>query len=251
MDLLLIEDEPPAMERLVAGVHAWDPAARVVGQLGSVADTLSFLQAHAPPDLMLMDLQLSDGLSLEILRRAQVTCPVIAVTAYDEYVLEALALSCIDYLLKPIRQERLVQALDKYRKLERHFAGDLVQLLGLLGRGRPAHRERVLARKGLDYVSLPLSEIAYFVSEHKLVFARHRSGARYLVDKPLQDLEAQLDAARFQRLNRKYLAHVEAIRGFRAAEKGKLQVTLEPAPAEPVLVSQERAAVFRDWLERR
>jgi DNA-binding LytR/AlgR family response regulator len=251
MDLLLIEDEPPAMERLVAGVHAWDPAARVVGQLGSVADVLRFLDEHPLPVLMLMDLQLSDGLSLEVLRRAQVTCPVIVVTAYDEYVLEALALSCIDYLLKPIRPERLAQALDKYRTLQRHFAGDVAELLRLLGRERPAQRERVLARKGLDYVSLPLSEIAYFVSEHKLVFARHRSGARYLVEKPLAELEAQLDGARFQRLNRQYLAHVEAIRGFRPAEKGRLQIALEPAPAEPVLVSQERAGSFRDWLERR
>lgn len=221
-----------------------------MGRLGSVAESLRFLRSQPSPDLILMDLQLADGLALEVLRALPLSCPVIVVTAYDEYVLEALALNCIDYLLKPIRQERLAQALDKYARLRRHFAGDLAGLLRDLTRpARP--RQRVLARKGPDFVALPAAELAYFFTEHKLVFARDRRGVQFLVDKPLADLEAELDPLRFYRLNRKYLAHVAAVRSFRPAEKGKLTVSLEPAPAEAVVVSQERAAGFRAWLEQR
>jgi DNA-binding LytR/AlgR family response regulator len=194
-----------------------------------------------------MDIQLSDGRSLGILRAVEVACPVIVITAYDQHVLEALSLNCIDYLLKPVRQERLAQALDKYLRLRSHFAGDLAGLVrDVDGRGRG--RDRILARKGLDFVPVPVADVAYFFTEHKLVFLRDRKGTQYLVDKPLADLEAELDAARFFRLNRKYLARVDAVRRFRPGDKGRLVVALEPEPAEPVVVSQERAAAFRQWL---
>ncbi len=251
MDVLLVEDEPPALARLEEGLRACAPEARVVGRLGSVRETVAWLRAHPGPDLVLMDLQLSDGLSLEVFRQVELQAPVIVVTAYDQHVLEALALNCIDYLLKPVRQERLAAAIGKYRQLERHFAGDLRGLLRDLDRPRGARRERLLARRGLDFVPVQADDVAWFSTEHKLVFLRHRAGAQYLVDQPLAELEAQLDPARFFRLNRKYLAHAAAICSFRPADKGRLAVTLEPAPAEPVLVSQERAAAFREWMERR
>jgi DNA-binding LytR/AlgR family response regulator len=252
MDLLLIEDEPLALERLQEGVHAYDPTVRIVATLGGVAESIDWLRRHRPPDLVLMDVQLSDGLSLEILRAVPLACPVVMVTAYDEYVLEALAHSCIDYLLKPVRQERLVQALDKYVRLRRHFAGDLAGLLRTLGgEPGPRPRSRILVRKGLDFLSIPLEEVAFFLTEHKLVFLCDRRGTRYLVDRPLAELEKDLDPARFFRLNRKYLAHVEAIVRFRPGEKGRIDVTLAPAPREPVAVSQERASAFRSWIAGR
>lgn len=246
MDLLLIEDEPLALERLAEGVRAWDARVRIVGQLGSVAGSLEWLRSHRAPDLALVDVQLSDGLSLELLRAPELRCPVIMVTAYDEYVLQALEESCIDYLLKPVRQERLARALDKYLRLRGHFAGGTAQ-----PGGPPRPRGRVLVRKGVEFASLPLASVAYFFTQNKLVFVRERSGGQHLVDRPLAELEAELDPAVFCRLNRKYLAHVEAIRRFRPQEGGRLLVTLDPPPAEPVTVSQERAAAFREWMERR
>jgi len=251
VELLLIEDEPLAMERLAEGVRVWDPGARIVGQLASVAESLRWLRTHRAPDLALVDVQLADGLSLELLRAPELACPVIMVTAYDEYVLEALHESCIDYLLKPVRQERLARALDKYLRLRGHFAGDRVLLTRALEGDARRPRSRVLVRKGADFVSVPIAAIAYFFSEHKLVFVREKGGAQHLVDRPLAELEAELDPEAFFRLNRKCLAHVEAIRRFRPHEGGKLLVTLEPAPAEPVTVSQERATRFRDWIGRR
>ena len=248
MEVLLIEDEPLALERLVLGIHAYDPGIRVAGALTSVADSLRWLKEHKHPDLVLMDVQLSDGLSLEVLRGVSIRCPVVMVTAFDEYVLEALAHNCIDYLLKPVRQERLAQALDKYLRLRSHFSGDLPAMLRDLRDPAPS-RGRLLVRKGLDLVPLSLGDVAYFFTEHKLVFVRDRRGAQYLADRSLTDLEADLSPATFFRLNRKYLAHVEAIQRARPADKGKLAVVLEPAPAEAVVVSQERAAAFKAWLQ--
>lgn len=246
-DVVLVEDEPPAREKLAAGVRAWDPLCRIVAELGRVDETVRWLRDHPMPDLMLMDIQLADGPSLEVLRAVDVTCPVIVVTAYDEHVMEALALNCIDYLLKPVRQERLERALDKYVRLREHFRGDLGGLLRDLARP-PAVRDRVLARKGADFVAVPVGEIAYFFTEYKLVFLRDRQGTQYLVDRTLEKLEAELDPARFFRVNRKYLAQASAVRRFRPLEKGRLAVALSPEPAEPVVVSQERAAPFRKWM---
>jgi two-component system, LytTR family, response regulator len=248
MDLLLIEDEPLALARLEEGVREYDPAVRIVATLGSVAESIDWLRRHRHPDLVLMDVQLSDGLSLEVLRAVPLACPVVMVTAYDEYVLEALAHSCIDYLLKPVRQERLAQALDKYVRLRSHFAGDLPRLLRTLVGPGPRPSDRILVRKGLDFVSIPMEDVAFFFAEHKLVFLCDRRGTRYLVDRPLADLEKNLDPARFFRLNRRYLAHVEAILRFRPGKKGRIEVTLAPAPREPVAVSQERALAFRAWI---
>jgi DNA-binding LytR/AlgR family response regulator len=251
MDLLLIEDEPLAMERLAEGVRAWDPAVRIVARLGSVAASLGWLRTHRTPDLALVDVQLSDGLSLELLRAPELRCPVIMVTAYDEYVLEALQDSCIDYLLKPVKQERLARALDKYLRLRGHFAGESASAARPPAPGAARPHARVLVRKGAEFLSLPLSSVAYFFTEDKLVFVRERGGSQHLVDRPLAELEAELDPGVFFRLNRRYLAHVEAIRRFRPQESGKLLVSLEPASAGPVTVSEERAGRFRDWMGRR
>jgi two-component system LytT family response regulator len=249
VEVLLLEDEGPALALLAEGVRAWDPAVRIAGGLGSVAEAVAFLRSHRAPDLILMDVQLSDGLSLDVLRQVELSCPVVVVTAHDSYVLEALALNCIDYLLKPVRQERLAQALDKYLRLRQHFAGDLAGLLRSLG-PRSGHPDRVLVRKGLDFLPLPVAEIAYFFAEYKLVFVRDRAAVQYLVDRALAELESELDPRRFFRLNRKYLAHVDAVKRFRPGDKGRLVVTLQPEPAEAVIVSQERAAAFRAWLGR-
>jgi DNA-binding LytR/AlgR family response regulator len=251
MNVLLIEDEPLALERLAEGVKAWDPEIQIVGALASVAASIEWLRTHRHPDLVLMDVQLSDGLSLEILREVDLDCPVVMVTAYDEYVLEALAHSCIDYLLKPVRQERLARTLGKYARLRRHFGGDVEELRRRLGEPGMRPSPRIVGRKGLDFVSIRVDDVAYFFTEHKLVFLVDRKGVRYLVDRPLAALEDELGPRGFFRLNRKYLAHVEAIPRFRPGEKGRIVVALEPAPAEPVTVSQERAAAFRSWIERR
>ncbi len=246
MRILVVEDERPARELLVSAIRDAVADAEIVAELTGVAETIAWLEQHPPPDLMFFDIQLSDGQSFEILRRTRVTAPVIFATAYDEFLLEAFASNGIDYLLKPVRPERVAAAIDKYRRLKGHFAADHAGLLAALT--RPAARDRILVRKGIDFISVRTSDIAYIFTADKLVFLVTRSGARYLLDRPIAEIEAELDKARFCRVNRAWLVHIDAVVRCRPYGKGKLLVELTPPSAEEVIVSQERAAAVREWL---
>lgn len=268
MRIILIEDEKPALARLERAIRQFDPAIEIIASFGSVSATVAWLAHHPQPDLMVCDIQLSDGLSLQIFQQVALSCPVIFCTAYDEYVMEALACSGIDYLLKPIDQERLHQALTKYLRLRSHFAGRIDSLTEALlapapgvhaGAGQgvaPAalpgigrYRERVLVKKGIDFLSVPVGEIAYFTTEHKLVVLVARSGSQYVVDKPLGELADELDPRVFFRVNRQFLVHYPAVRRFRPHSKGRIALTLDP-PVSGVVVSQENARRFREWMDR-
>lgn len=244
MRVLLIEDETPARAWLEQAVRRVEPTAEVVGALGSVAETLAWLARHPPPDLVLADIQLGDGLSLEIFDRAPPGCPVIFCTAYDEYAIAAMQRDAIDYLLKPVREADLARALAKHRRLEAHFAERVQRVARQLAGGR----RRLLVRRRDGFAALGLDEVAYFVVDDKLVDVVTHDARRFGVDRTLGVLEAELDGAEFFRVNRQYLVHAAAVIGFRPFVKGKLLVDLAPVPAAEVVVSQENAARFRAWL---
>jgi len=247
MRIVIVEDERPALAKLRAAIREAAPDAQIVAELSGVADTLQWLADHPAPDLMFLDIQLSDGLSFDILRRWPGGCPVIFATAYDEYLLEAFESNGIDYLLKPIRQERLAAAIDKYRRLRSHFADAQAALLASLAAGQTPRR-RVLVRKGLDFVPVKTEEIAYVFTHDKLVFLVTAAGIRFVLDRTLAELESQLDPARFFRANRAWLVHIDAVSRCRPWGKGKLLLNLRPAVDSEVVVSQERATAFRAWL---
>ncbi len=247
MRIVIVEDERPAREKLAAAIREAAPEATIVAGLTGVADTIEWLETNAPPDLLFLDIQLSDGRSFEILRRTQVTCPVVFATAYDEFLLEAFASNGIDYLLKPVRRERVGAAIEKYRRLRGHFTADHAPLLESLSR-TPAARERLLVRKGIDFISIRTADIAYIFTAGKLVFLVAKSGLRYVLDRPLADLEAELNEVQFFRVNRAYLVHIDAVVRCRAYGKGRLLLELKPVAGEEVIVSQERASAMRDWL---
>ena len=248
MRVVIVEDEPPAREKLAAAIRAAVAEARIEAELAGVEETVQWLAGNPPPDLLFLDIQLSDGQSFEILRRTRVACPVIFATAFDEYLLDAFQSNGIDYLLKPIREEKVAAAIQKYRRLREHFTADTGALLESLARGRAAYRLRFLVRKGPDLVSVPAEAVAYFFTADKLVFLVTGGGARHLLDRPLAEVEAEVDPARFFRANRAWLVSIEAIARCRPYGKGKLLLELRPAPQEEVIVSQERAPALRAWL---
>jgi two-component system LytT family response regulator len=247
MRIVIVEDEGPAREKLATALLAVAPEAEVAAMLGGVEETVAWLERNGSPDLMFLDIQLSDGLSFDILRRVNVTCPVIFATAYDEYLLEAFENNGIDYLLKPIREEKLAAAVSKYHRLREHFTANHAGLLDSIARGRSG-RDRILVRKGIDFVPVKTSDIAYVYTEDKLVFLVTRAGTRYLLDRPLAELETELDPARFFRANRAWLVDIDAVTRCRPYGKGRLLLELQPKPGEEVIVSQERAAALREWL---
>ena len=246
--VFIIEDEAPARERLATLLGALTPPCAVAGAADSLAAAGKWLQGNPAPDLICADIQLGDGLSLELFRNTPPPCPIIFTTAHDDYLLEAFAAHSIAYLLKPVKPAALAAAVQKYRELGRQFAGNLAALHTALA--TPPRRQRILAQRGTSFQPVAIADVAYFFSEHKLTFLVTRAGEKCLVNEPLTALAGELDPAQFFRVNRNYLAHAAAVKSFASVGKGRLAVQLSPRPAEEVLVSQETAADFRAWAGR-
>ncbi|MBL8240119.1 MAG: response regulator transcription factor [Bryobacterales bacterium] len=248
MRLVIVEDEPLAREKLAASLRAAAPEAVIVAQLASVAEAVRWFSSHLPPDLLFCDIQLTDGLSFEIFRATPIRCPVVFTTAFDDYSLEAFQTNSIDYLLKPIRQSQVASALAKYRALAAHFTADYARRLHAVTHEPSVPRDRFLVRKGTGHLVVKINDVAYFYTEDKLVFLVTHAPQRHLIDKTLAEIEAVLPPPSFFRANRATLVHIDSIVRCSPYGKGKLLLELRPPSAEPVIVSQERAAACRQWL---
>ncbi|HNP18323.1 MAG TPA: LytTR family DNA-binding domain-containing protein [Fulvivirga sp.] len=246
MNIIIIEDEKSASARLADMLIALDPTFNIEVTLESVEETVAYLSNNKSPQLAFMDIQLADDVSFEIFNKIDVSFPIIFTTAYDNYVLEALEHNSIDYLLKPIAPDRLMKAIDKVKRLENHFVHN--KFASLLSEKKAA-KSRFLVKKGTEYVSLSTPQIAYFFTEHKIVFLKDKSSNKYIIDKTITELQEQLDTKEFFRINRKYIACIDAIKSFKP-DNGKILLTLEPPSNEDVYISKENAPNFRKWIER-
>lgn len=246
MNFIIIEDELPAQAQLEEMLKTLQPGAKILAKLGSVQESLLWLSQNTSPDMAFVDIQLSDSHSFEIFRKYPVQFPVIFTTAYDKYLMESFEFNSIDYLLKPITQEKLMRSLEKIKKLEQHFLkGNILKLINNLQ--QPEAKNRIVARKGTEFVTMEVEEVAYFYTEHKVVFVRDFTGRQLIVDKTLGDWESKLDSTKFFRINRKYLTAAKAIERFKS-DNGKIQVFLKPEVKEDVHVSKETAPSFREWI---
>jgi DNA-binding LytR/AlgR family response regulator len=213
-----------------------------------VRESIEFLATNPPADLIFSDVQLGDGLSFEIFNQSGNRTPVIFITGYDEFMLNAFEYNGIDYLLKPVDKEGLRKALVKYRMLEKHFAAhhSMNNLLQYIGNHK---KKRLVVKKGLENISLRLEDVVLFYTENKIVYVIDRSGKKYLADKNLGELEESLDENIFFRANRQYIININFIKGFKSYEKVKLQVDLTmPELNHCIIVSQETAPQFREWM---
>lgn len=241
----IAEDEPPARERLQAALARVAPWVDVVGHADTVRGTQAWLATQAAPDLLLADIQLADGLSLELFADGHLLVPTIFTTAYDQFALEAFRALAVDYLLKPVSEPALAAALHKLAQMHQGFGSEVSSFMQQQSAKSPM---RLVGRRGTVHRLLPLERLAYLVSQDKQTWAVDCDGERLLLDRPLAELEAELDARRFFRLNRQLLVAAEAVRQFTPAGKGRLRVQLQPDLVGEIVVSQERAADFRVWL---
>lgn len=247
MRTIIIEDEKPAAEKLLKALQKADANITVAATLNSVAESVEWLQEHPLPDLLFMDIELTDGLSFKIFESVNITSPIIFTTAYDEYWQEAFEHSSIDYLLKPIKQEKLETALKKYELLKKHFAANLKNLQQWQ-QSPSQYKKRYLVKRGTEYIALKTEDIAYCYATHKLVCMVDCNNQKFILDKSLADLEKELDPQSFFRLNRKYLANINAVKKIKSYGKGKLQVDLSPAVEEEVIISNENMGSFKEWI---
>jgi DNA-binding LytR/AlgR family response regulator len=245
MNIIIIEDELLAQAKLETMLVSMDKTITVLAKISSVKDALTWLSQNPSPDLAFVDIQLSDDHSFEIFRQHPTPFPVIFTTAYDKYLLESFEFNSIDYLLKPITEEKLKRALDKVKNLALHFQQGNV--LKVIQRHDQLPKKRILAKKGTEFIVLDFDDVAYFYTDHKIVFVRDFSGRQLIVDKNLGELEEVLDKNKFFRLNRKFIAQHKAIEKYKP-DSGKIRIFLKPQLNEEIHVSKETAPAFRIWM---
>jgi two-component system LytT family response regulator len=247
MNVLIIEDEALAVRQLKKLLSDIDPSIQVVESLGSIESSVLWLRNHPEPDVLFVDIQLSDGLSFEIFKQCSVSAPVIFVTAYDEYALQAFKMNSIDYLLKPIEK--------KYRKFNHQYSAlsQRKELAALLSEFQPSHisyKTRFLVKTGQTFITVLTTDIAYLVFDQKLCYIVTKDGKKHLIDGTLEELEDQMDPHQFFRLNRQFLASLESIVKVHNYFNRKLKIELKPAINIEVLVSREKATALKQWLNQ-
>ncbi|MCL7989311.1 LytTR family DNA-binding domain-containing protein [Sphingobacterium sp. lm-10] len=249
MKILIVEDEKPNADRLKRLIKELRPRAEVIGVLECVSETLDWLAANACPDVMLMDVRLSDGLSFEILERKPIDCPIIFTTAYDEYAVRAFKHNSIDYLLKPVEKEELSAALEKLESqqhpsvLNQHALDDLIHFF----QPKPFRKRFLLPYKD-GYKSILVQDVIYFYSEWKITRARLSDGSEEVIPLTMEELEQQVDSSVFFRANRQFIVCVDAIGQVHNYFNGKLKVDIKQNPALEVIISREKASLFKNWL---
>ncbi|WP_153796970.1 LytR/AlgR family response regulator transcription factor [Foetidibacter luteolus] len=248
MKVLIIEDERPALENMMECLRNADEQVKIIGTLSSVQNSINWLNANPLPDLIFMDIQLSDGLSFNILKQSNITCPVIFTTAFDHYITQALDYNSIDYLLKPIDCSRINNTIKKYKNLQQHFVNNYSTLLDYLNH-QQKKRSRVVVKKGLEFQTIRLEDIAYFFTEHKVVFVVDKDCKKFLAEiDTLAELEEELDDSIFFRANRKYIVNANYINRYKSVDKSKISLELSVPVNEEIIISQENASTFKKWI---
>lgn len=256
MKILIIEDEAAAAEQLLKLVQPAFPDATIEGPLDTVEDSISWLaEAEQHPDLIFMDIQLADGMSFDIFSEAEIHCPVIFTTAFDQHALKAFQHNGIEYLLKPIKTEAFEQAVQKFNRWTQEQAAplqpDWAALLQQMSQKNPSgsFQKRLVIRYGQQIKALEIKEAAFFYIESKVTILKTFEGKSYPVDQNLEELESILDPAKFFRINRKMIVNIEAIHQMSAHTKSRVRLALKPAFEEEVVVSAERSPHFKEWLK--
>ncbi len=250
MRILIIEDETPAADRLKKMILDLEPNGEIINNLVSIASSVTWLKENPAPDLIFMDIHLSDGDSFQIFNELEVTSPVVFVTAYDQYALEAFKVNSIDYLLKPVKKEDLARAIEKYKQ---RTGSNMQQMMDLLKQMNivPSKKEiqkRIVIRYGDTIKMVEISDVAYFYTEDKINFLCTKGNLRYPIDQNLDELESIVDDTIFFRINRQYIININAIDKMLAWSKSRVKVILKPVCDQETIVSTERSPHFKEWL---
>ncbi|MGY0426364.1 MAG: LytR/AlgR family response regulator transcription factor [Polaribacter sp.] len=251
MNVLKIEDEKPAARKLHRMLAALD--IEVQQLLHSVEESLNWLQNNKHPDLIFLDIQLSDGLSFEIFEEIDVKSAIIFTTAYDEYALKAFKLNSIDYLLKPLDEDELRVAVDKFKTQQptktdvRVNLEDIRKLL--INPVDWKFKKRISVKVGQHIKIIKIDEIECFFSENKSTYMHTLENRNYLLDNSLEYWQGQLDSEQFFRVNRTFIVHINAIKDIIAYSNSRLKLVLNSYNETEIIVSRERVKAFKSWID--
>lgn len=254
MKILIIEDEFPAAERLQKLVKSIDEQIEIVGIQESVKSSIEWLNSNLSPDLIFADIQLSDGLSFEIFESFPVHSPIIFTTSYDEYALKAFKVKSIDYLLKPLKQKELSEALAKYKELQKSFTRDdyalrIESLMDQLLTNHKKYKTCFLVRHKDQLIPVQQKNISYFFYSNRMVCLVQNDGKQSLVDYSMDELENILDPNVFFHINRQFIINVSSVNKIHTHFNGMLKLELLPKTENEVMVSRDKAKPFKQWME--
>lgn len=251
MNVIIIEDEKPSARRLQRMLSELEIEGQTM--LHSVEESITWFQNNEHPDLIFLDIQLSDGLSFEIFEAIEIKSAVIFTTAYDEYALQAFKLNSIDYLLKPIDEDDLKAAVEKFKDRtpkQKSVTLDFNDIKKLLV--NPIEREykkRFSVKVGQHLKLINIDDIECFYSENKGTYVYTSEGRNYLLDTTLEQLEEELEPHKFFRISRKFYVNINAIKDMVSYTNSRLQIKLHTFDEHEVIVARERVKDFKDWLE--
>ncbi len=251
MNLVLLEDEQPALRHLKRMIEEVAPHIRIVAEFDSVESATVWFQSNAEYDLVISDIQLSDGLSLAVFKSMKMVKPIIFITAFDHYAIEAFKVNGIDYLLKPIKAEDLRAAFEKYKTLYKtapSFGGDIERLLQQIAGQEKIYKTRLLVHFRDELKSIPVDNIAFIHSENRTSHLYTKSGEMLILDQNMEELESQLNPQHFFRANRQFIISFNSIKSSHAHFNGKIKIILTLPTKEEVIVSREKSADFKAWL---
>jgi DNA-binding LytR/AlgR family response regulator len=252
MKILIVEDEQPAARRIIRLVQEQLPETKDIVHLESVEDTVDFFKKGENADLAFFDIQLADGLSFDIFSRCKVGCPVIFTTAYDEYALKAFKVNTVDYLLKPIEESDLKHALEKYHELyktKESILPDYSVLIDMIKGGAEKFKKRFLIKSGGRLAFVNIEDISYFFSDDGTSFLVTTSKDRFILESTLEEIESAINSIDFFRINRKMIVRTSAIKKIEPHFNNRFLLELQPPFEEEVIVSRQRSAEFRTWLD--
>jgi len=252
MKVLIVEDEKLAADHLSGLIRKYDNTIEIIGRLDSVTKGVEWFSGNHHPDLAFFDIQLADGLSFEIFEQADVQCPVIFTTAFNEYALRAFKVNSVDYLLKPIDFDELRAAMEKFQRNRGQFslAGYHSMIDNVLGMLSDNYKQRFVVKVGEHIRSIPTSGILYFYSLDKATFLHTADDHNYVIDYSLDQLEQLVDPKRFFKINRKYLLAMEAITDIITYSNSRLKVELKHTHDMDAIVAREKVSKFKQWLDQ-
>ena len=251
MKVLIVEDEKPAADKLIRLLNKVDDGITVIDVLETVEGSINWLQTNPTPDLIFMDIQLDDGICFEIFETADVKTPVIFTTAYDKYAIQAFKVNSVDYLLKPIDEKDLKNAINKFRSLHFKKTSKLDKIDLLVKEFSKQYKNRFLVKVGEHYKSIAVNDISYFYIAERNAFLKTAAGKTFVIDHSLEHVENMIDPAIFFRINRKHIVNIDAIKDVVSFSASRLVLRLlNNESSDDFVVSREKVAEFKKWMDR-
>lgn len=248
---LIIEDERLSADRLKNLISKVEPGIEIIGILDSVQSSLAWFRDNSPPDILFLDIQLNDGTGFDLLSQVNHTFPVIFTTAYDNYAIKAFKFNGIDYLLKPIEEKDLAESIRKFKQLDspkpenpvQQDFGKLQQLIS------GDFKKRFLVKLGEQFESIPVAEIAYFAYHEGMSYLVSKSSRKFPTDYSMEQLEGLVNPLEFFRVNRHILVTLSGIKEIHSYFNSRLLLNLAPEYQSEVIVSRDRVADFKRWMD--